>query len=95
MKCEDCCHAEMCRWIDELEGRGCDFGESCDDAISRETIEDIKAEIVENQNIVNDALHFDKKHEFYNGKWAGIELALEIIDKHTKVEMEVQQRCIE
>ena len=25
MKCEDCCHAEMCKWIDELEGRGCDF----------------------------------------------------------------------
>lgn len=25
MKCEECCHAEMCKWIDELEGRGCDF----------------------------------------------------------------------
>ena len=25
MKCENCSHAEMCRWIDELEGRGCDF----------------------------------------------------------------------
>ena len=35
MKCEDCCHAEMCKWIDELEGRGCDFGELCEDAISR------------------------------------------------------------
>ena len=34
MKCEDCCHAEMCKWIDELEGRGCDFlsQEPCDDA---------------------------------------------------------------
>lgn len=30
MKCENCSHAEMCRWIDELEGRGCDFGEPCD-----------------------------------------------------------------
>lgn len=30
MKCEDCCHAEMCKWIDELEGRGCDFGEPCE-----------------------------------------------------------------
>lgn len=36
MKCEDCSHAEMCKWIDELEGRGCDFGEPCEDAISRE-----------------------------------------------------------
>ena len=36
MKCENCSHAEMCKWIDELEGRGCDFGEPCDDAISRE-----------------------------------------------------------
>lgn len=25
MKCENCNHAEMCRWINELEGRGCDF----------------------------------------------------------------------
>lgn len=30
MKCEDCSHAEMCKWIDELEGRGCDFGAPCD-----------------------------------------------------------------
>ena len=30
MKCKDCSHAEMCKWIDELEGRGCDFGEPCD-----------------------------------------------------------------
>ena len=30
MKCEDCSHAEMCKWIDELEGRGCDFGEPCE-----------------------------------------------------------------
>ena len=28
MKCENCSHAEMCKWIDELEGRGCDF---CDE----------------------------------------------------------------
>ena len=29
--CEACIHAEMCKWIDELEGRGCDFfdGEAC------------------------------------------------------------------
>lgn len=45
-------------------------------------VEDIKAEIIENQNIVSDALRFDKKHEFYNGKWVGFELALGIIDKH-------------
>ena len=38
MKCEDCSHAEMCKWIDELEGRGCDFGEPCEDAISREAV---------------------------------------------------------
>ena len=25
MKCGNCSHAEMCKWIDELEGRGCDF----------------------------------------------------------------------
>ena len=30
MKCKDCSHAEMCKWIDELEGRGCDFGEPCE-----------------------------------------------------------------
>lgn len=38
MKCEDCCHAEMCKWIDELGGRGCAFlsQEPCDDAIDRE-----------------------------------------------------------
>ena len=38
MKCEECCHAEMCKWIDELEGRGCDFlsQEPRDDAIDRE-----------------------------------------------------------
>ena len=23
--CKECIHAEMCKWIDELEGRGCDF----------------------------------------------------------------------
>lgn len=40
MKCEDCSHAEMCKWIDELEGRGCDFGEPCEDAISREDVID-------------------------------------------------------
>lgn len=51
-------------------------------------IEDIKAEIVEHQNIVEEALHFDKKHEFYNGKWAGIELALGVIDKHIGKEKE-------
>ena len=25
MNCNECIHAEMCKWIDELEGRGCDF----------------------------------------------------------------------
>lgn len=25
MKCENCSHAEMCKWIDQLGGRGCDF----------------------------------------------------------------------
>lgn len=38
MKCENCSHAEMCKWINELEGRGCDFGEPCEDAISREAV---------------------------------------------------------
>ena len=38
MKCEDCSHAEMCKWIDELEGRGCDFGEPCEDAISLDAV---------------------------------------------------------
>lgn len=23
--CKECIHAEMCKWIDELDGRGCDF----------------------------------------------------------------------
>ena len=40
-KCKDCSHAEMCKWIDELEGRGCDFGEPCEDAISREAVKEI------------------------------------------------------
>ncbi len=39
MKCEDCSHAEMCKWIDELGGRGCDFldveQQPCEDAISK------------------------------------------------------------
>ena len=25
MKCYDCSHAEMCKWIDEVDGNGCDF----------------------------------------------------------------------
>ena len=58
------------------------------EAVPMSVIEDIKAEIEENQNIVSDALHFDKKHEFYNGKWAGFELALAIIDKHCGKEKE-------
>lgn len=37
--CKECKHAEMCKWVDELEGRGCDFfdGEQgpCTDAVSR------------------------------------------------------------
>lgn len=125
MKCENCSHAEMCRWIDGLEGRGCDFydgkpcellilksdillhqddrkkwaesieqekakgliilppyftpvlvpddveiqieQEPCDDAISRETIEDIKADIeAARYGLIND----------------GLDVALRIIDKH-------------
>ena len=120
MKCKDCSHAEMCKWIDELEGRGCDFGEPCetstdepmtmvyptifcDDAISRadaigaiykanddgllfdrvlnkikalpsvtpsrQVIEDIKADIeAARYGLIND----------------GLDVALQIIDKHTE-----------
>ena len=84
MKCEDCSHAEMCKWIDELEGRGCDFGEPCEDAISRETIEDIKAEIqaIEINGQVDE-------HTMFISSGVGVKnMALEIIDKHTKAEME-------
>ena len=129
MKCENCSHAEMCRWIDGLEGRGCDFydgkpcellilksdillhqddrkkwaesieqekakgliilppyftpvlvpddveiqieQEPCDDAISRETIEDIKADIeAARYGLIND----------------GLDVALRIIDKYMKGE---------
>ena len=30
--CKECIHAEMCKWIDELDGRGCDFydGKPCE-----------------------------------------------------------------
>ena len=57
----------MCKWIDELKGRGCDFGEPRDDAISRETIEDIKADIeAARYGLIND----------------GLDVALRIIDKH-------------
>lgn len=55
MRCEDCCHAEMCKWIDELEGRGCDFygGES----ISHKVIDDIKADIeAARYGLINDGL---------------------------------------
>ena len=45
-------------------------------------IEDIKAEITESQKVVSETLKFDKEDCFYNGKWAGFELALAIIDKH-------------
>ena len=95
MKCENCSHAEMCKWIDELEGRGCDFGEpfipksetvtefadrcrecgkmkKSQDAISRETIEDIKADIeAARYGLIND----------------GLDVALRIIDKHTEGRM--------
>ena len=27
MSCETCRHAEMCRWVDEVGARGCDFEE--------------------------------------------------------------------
>ena len=55
MKCEYCCHAEMCKWIDELEGRGCDFygGKS----ISHKVIDDIKADIeAARYGLINDGL---------------------------------------
>lgn len=106
MKCEDCSHAEMCKWIDELEGRGCDFlsqgqislndinnaleasfrngvrsAKVEQDAISRETIEDIKADIESARyGLIND----------------GLDVALRIIDKHcpscgAKMESEEQE----
>ena len=55
MKCENCNHAEMCKWIDELEGRGCDFyGE---ESISHKVIEDIKADIeAARYGLINDGL---------------------------------------
>lgn len=73
MKCKDCCHAEMCKWIDELEGRGCDFygGES----ISHKVIEDIKADIeAARYGLINDGLDvalriIDKHIEQKPGKW--------------------------
>ena len=52
------------------------------DAVPMSVIEDIKAEIAESQNVVSETLKFDKEDCFYNGKWAGFELALAIIDKH-------------
>lgn len=51
--------------------------------VNDKVIDDIRSEIAENQNVVSGVMSFD---EFYNGKWAGFELALAIIDKHIKVE---------
>ena len=45
MKCENCSHAEMCRWIDELEGRGCDF---CDEKLCELLI--LKSDILLHQD---------------------------------------------
>lgn len=64
-----------------------------DDAIRNGTplpkvIEDIKAEIIESQNVVSKTLKFNKEDCFYNGKWVGFELALAIIDKHIGKEHE-------
>lgn len=65
MRCEDCSHAEMCKWIDELGGRGCDF--YCGESISHKVIEDIKADIeAARYGLIND----------------GLDVALQIIDKH-------------
>lgn len=81
MKCEDCCHAEMCRWIDELEGRGCDFGEPCEDAISREAankkeINDVLEQIRDEIAVLDDA-DYD-----YEGYYKAVTDAVKIIDKH-------------
>ena len=55
MKCENCNHAEMCRWINELEGRGCDF--YSEESISHKIIEDIKADIeAARYGLINDGL---------------------------------------
>ena len=48
------------------------------------TLEKIRAEIAENQKVISETLSFDKENEFYNGKWAGFELALAIIDKYAE-----------
>ena len=40
-KCASCMHCEMCRWVDEVEQKGCDFyAASCGDAVSREAVID-------------------------------------------------------
>ena len=71
MKCENCNHAEMCRWIDELEGRGCDF---YDNQGPCEILENIKAEIEREA---------DYQYAYVDADIAkGMYLALEIIDKH-------------
>ena len=50
------------------------------------TLEKIKKEISENQKVISETLSLDKENEFYNGKWAGFELALAIIDKYASEE---------
>ena len=50
------------------------------------TLEKIRAEIAENQKVISETLSFDKENEFYNGKWAGFELALAIIDRYASEE---------
>ena len=80
MKCKDCSHAEMCKWIDELEGRGCDFyGEK---SISHKIIEDIKAEIYKERTNISFNLSEEKSKWVNSGIYDGLVWAEEIIDKH-------------
>ena len=64
--CKECIHAEMCKWIDELEGRGCDFEEPCEDAISREAVkQEIKCWIGsgEHRYAMSERFLFDRINE--------------------------------
>ena len=42
--CKECNHAEMCKWIDELDGRGCDFydGKSFDTISRAEALDQLE-----------------------------------------------------
>ena len=59
------------------------------------TFEKIRAEIAENQKVISETLSFDKENEFYNGKWAGFELSLAIIDKYAEQEPSRDMKEIE